>query len=264
MLTIVAIWGVPALIRTNGEFFRIGIGRHVVARSLIAMEGHGGESFLSYLVALPFYFVTIFLTFFPWAFSLPRLGMRLWQKRDPLDNYLLSGVAVVFIAFTLLKTKLPHYILPAFPLLALLLAKTLEGQPKAARYIRRTAIAAGCTALLAVAATPFVARLFVSRELMIQAQSDLKPEMEFGCTRYKDPSLVWYFRKRVKGWMAELDDDAVKPFMEMPGARFVIIPADAATELYPSLPFGWKSYSARGLNTTNGKRLELTLLLKPS
>src|SRR5439155_1993172 len=41
MLAIVALWGVPALIQTHGEFFRIGIGRHVVGRSFGAMEGHG-------------------------------------------------------------------------------------------------------------------------------------------------------------------------------------------------------------------------------
>ena len=263
-LSIVATWGIPALLRTNGEFFRIGIGRHVVSRSLGAMEGHGGKSLLSYLVTLPFYFVTIFLTFFPWAFSLPRLALRLWRKRDPLDNYLLAGAAVIFIAFTLVKTKLPHYTLPAFPLLALLLAKFFINRPDADRYVRRVALAAGCAALLAVAATPFVARFFISRELLLLSRQDLTPEMQFGGTRYKDPSLVWYFRKHVKGWMADLDDDEVAAFMATAGPRFVIISTAAAAELYPALPSGWKSYSARGFNTANGKRLDLTLLLKPS
>ncbi len=263
-LSIVATWGIPALLRTNGEFFRIGIGRHVVARSVGAMEGHGGKSFATYLIALPFYFVIIFLTFFPWAFSLPRLAMRLWRKRDPLDNYLIAAAAVIFVVFTLMKTKLPHYTLPAFPLLALLLAKSFLNRPHAERYVWRTAIAAACAGLLAAAATPLVAKFFISRELMLQARNDLTPEMEFGATHYKDPTLVWYFRKYVKGFMADLADKAVKPFMETPGPRFVVLPTAAAAELYPELPAGWKSYSVRGFNTSNGKRLELTLLLKPS
>src|SRR5205814_2660534 len=33
MLAIVALWGIPALILTDGEFLRIGIGRHVIGRS---------------------------------------------------------------------------------------------------------------------------------------------------------------------------------------------------------------------------------------
>ena len=57
MLSLVAMWGIPALVRTNGEFFNIGIGRHVVARSVVAMEGHGAASIWSYLATLPFYFV---------------------------------------------------------------------------------------------------------------------------------------------------------------------------------------------------------------
>src|SRR5205814_7454805 len=82
-----------------------------------------GGSFIGYFVALPFYFVAIFISFFPWSFKLPWLTRRLWRKRDLLDNYLLAGIGIVFLIFTLVKTKLPHYTLPAFPLLALLLAK---------------------------------------------------------------------------------------------------------------------------------------------
>src|SRR5437667_7030874 len=33
-LLAVAVWGIPALIQTHGEFFSIGIGRHVIGRSL--------------------------------------------------------------------------------------------------------------------------------------------------------------------------------------------------------------------------------------
>ncbi|MGH8099761.1 MAG: ArnT family glycosyltransferase, partial [Chthoniobacterales bacterium] len=65
MLAIVSLWGIPALMQTHGEFFSIGIGRHVIGRSFGAMEGHGANSFGIYLLLLPFYFVTIFLSFFP-------------------------------------------------------------------------------------------------------------------------------------------------------------------------------------------------------
>src|SRR5207249_3661274 len=40
-LLTVALWGIPALIQTHGEFFSIGLGRHVIGRSLTTMEGHG-------------------------------------------------------------------------------------------------------------------------------------------------------------------------------------------------------------------------------
>ena len=88
-MAIVLLWGIPALVRTKGEFFWVGIGRHVVERSLGALEGHGGQSWRSYLMTLPFYFVTVFISFFPWSIKLPALTKRLWRERDAVDKYLI-------------------------------------------------------------------------------------------------------------------------------------------------------------------------------
>jgi 4-amino-4-deoxy-L-arabinose transferase-like glycosyltransferase len=185
MVSIVASWGIPALVRTNGEFLRIGIGKHVVARSVVAMEGHGAKSIWTYLGSLPFYFVAIFLTFAPWSIKLPFLAKKLWRKRDPLDNYLLAGIALVFVIFSLVKTKLPHYTLPAYPLLALLLAKALADAQDSARFVRRAAIAGVVIGLLVAAATPIAARYSPSLQLMHAARADLTREMEFGAVDYK-------------------------------------------------------------------------------
>src|SRR5204863_6238996 len=101
-LAVIALWGIPALIQTHGKFFRIGIGRHVIGRSLATMEGHGADTFGMYLLLLPFYFVTIFISFFPWSIKLPWLVQRLWRERraeiaDPsankIDAYLVTGTA---------------------------------------------------------------------------------------------------------------------------------------------------------------------------
>jgi len=210
-LATIAAWGIPALARTQGDFFYVGIGKHVVGRSLVALEGHGARSLGSYALTLPFFFVTVFYTFAPWSFKLPWLMRRLWKARDPIDSYLFCGTAVVFVIFTLVKTKLPHYTLPAFPLLALLLAKNLRDVPNAGRLIKRTAIVGGCVALLAVLATPFLATFFPSLQLMKQARDQLTPEMQFGVIGYKEPSVVWYFRKHVRGWMSDLEQGREKP-----------------------------------------------------
>ena len=263
MLAIVALWGLPALLRTNGEFFRIGIGKHVVDRSVVAMEGHGGNSIAAYAVTLPFYFVLIFMTFLPWSLKLPWLARRLWRKRDAVDNYLILGAAIIFIVFTLVKTKLPHYTLPAYPLLALLLARALQ-EVGAECFVRRAAVAFVAVTSIAVIATPFAAKFCPSLQLMKEARPDLTREMEFGAVDYREPSLVWYFRKHVDGWMSELSPDEVVNYMQRPGARFVVLPSALAASLYPTLPAGWKTFNARGLNTATGRRLDLTLLLKRS
>ncbi|MDP9254620.1 MAG: hypothetical protein M3O66_06770, partial [Verrucomicrobiota bacterium] len=287
-IAIVAIWGIPALIRTNGEFFRVGIGHHVVERSLVTMEGHGGKSLGWYLLTLPFFFVTVFVSFFPWSIKLPWLMRKLWRNprtavgdrdynpRDLTDYYLIAGAAIIFLIFSLVKTKLPHYTLPAFPLLALLLARhwSLQGaalsnapmtaESRASQF-KQFAITTACGWLaLAFFVFPFTARFSPAMQLLKQSRNDLRPEMEFGAVGYNEPSLVWYFRSRVNGFLdSTLDSEDIRPFMEKSGGRFVILPTSLAAKLYPALPSNSKEFSTRGFNIAKGKRVDLTLILKP-
>ncbi len=277
MLAVVSLWGIPALMRTHGEFFRIGIGHHVIDRSFATMEGHGAKSLGVYVLTLPFYFITIFLSFFPWSIKLPWLTRKLWRQRDAIDNYLIAGAAIIFLIFTLIKTKLPHYTLPAFPLLALLLARNwtpqgaaLSKAPTTAVVSRRSLvtkpaiITAAIYLALALFAFPMAARFFPSVQLFNAAKNDLRPEMKFGAVGYNEPSLVWYFRSRVNGFFeSALDAESVKPFMEEQGARFVVVPTPLAAKIFPVLPPSWKSFGTQGFNIPKGKWVDLTLILKP-
>jgi hypothetical protein len=87
--------------------------------------------------------------------------------------------------------------------------------------------------------------------------------MEFGAVDFAEPSLVWYFRSRVKGWMFSLNRQSVQLFMGKSGARFVIMPTKLAETDFANLPPAWKTFSTHGFNVAKGKRIELTLILKP-
>ena len=276
MLAIVAAWGIPALIQTHGEFLRIGIGRHVIGRSLGAMEGHGWNSLGGYLLLLPFYFVTVFVSFFPWSIKLPALLKRSWRERDNIDRYLLSGVAIIFIIFSLIKTKLPHYTLPAFGLLALLLARHWPGRAVLSRVPnafgvtdRRSlfgtiAVATACVWFaIALVVPPLVARFFPAYQLFQVSRSSLAPNMQFASVAFEEPSLVWYFRSRVKGFLTPLKKRGATEFMSEPGARFIILPTPVAGTLFTNSPQDWKFFSTSGFNIAKGKRVDLTLVLKP-
>ena len=264
MLAIVALWGVPALIRTHGQFFVVGIGRHVVGRSFATMEGHGANSFGMYLLLLPFYFVTVFVSFFPWSIKLPWLAKQLWQRRDKIDNYLLTGAAIIFIIFMLVKTKLPHYTLPAFPLLALLLARKLAAEKAATRFFRSCAFASVSVYLaIAFIVPPVVARFFPAYQLCRESRDYLRQGMEFGGVSFSEPSLVWYFRSRVNGFLAPLNNSRAADFMTQTGPRFVIVPTSLAATLFPNNPRDWKMFSTRGFNVVKGEQIDLTLVLKP-
>jgi len=288
MLAIVCTWGIPALLRTNGEFFSVGIGRHVVERSFGAMEGHGAQTWSSYLLTLPFYFGTVFISFFPWSIKLPALTKRLWRQRDGVDNYLIAGAAIIFIIMTVVKTKLPHYTLTAFPLLSLLLARHLFElrsffaqllrllfpslrltrwflkRPPSQRFAFRTAVIAIAVSLsVSLIVFPRVARTFPTAELFKKSRNDLLPEMEFANVDYFEPSVVWYFRGRAHGFFRGLPPEWVDKFMTHPGPRFVIMPTKLAKAIYPELPPGWKSYTTRGYYFVKGRSIDLTMILKP-
>jgi len=264
-LAIVCTWGIPALIRTNGEFFKVGIGRHVVERSFNVMEGHGANSWNTYLAAMPFYFLTIFISFFPWSIKLPGLVKHLWRKRDAIDKYLISGILIVFVIMSLVKTKLPHYTLPAFPLLSLLLARhlfELRGSPK---FAKRAAIGAATAALAAAfIAFPLLAPTFPSAQLYQMSRNDLLPEMDFANVDYAEPSVVWYFRGRAHGFFRGLNPDQLEQFMNFPGPRFAIVPTSVAQAFSAKIHPDWKTYHARGFTIVKGRPTDLTMILKQS
>jgi 4-amino-4-deoxy-L-arabinose transferase-like glycosyltransferase len=279
MLAIIAVWGIPALIRTRGEFFRIGIGRHVIGRSLGAMEGHGWDSLGGYVLLLPFYFLTVFVSFFPWSMKLPSLLKRLWRKGDNIDSYLFSGAAIIFIIFSLIKTKLPHYTLPAFGLLALLLARhwpdesatgsrnelgAMGAVASSRSVFKAIAVTTACVWIaIAFVVPPMVARFFPAYQLFHQSRADLQPNMQFASVEFEEPSLVWYFRSRVKGFLTPVNKRRAAEFMSAPEPRFVVLPTTVAGTVFASHPATWKFFTTSGFNIPKGKRVDLTLVLKP-
>jgi len=277
MLVVVALWGIPALIQTHGEFFTVGIGRHVVGRSFMTLEGHGASSFGTYVLLLPFYFVTVFISFLPWSIKLPWLIRKLWRRKQagvsdgacsglPIDTYLLSGIAVIFVIFTLVSTKLPHYTLPAFPLLALLLARHWhQGSAVESRRSLFTSIAipTACVWVTIALSVPAMAsRFFPAYQLFQESRASLQPNMQFAAVEFQEPSLVWYFRSRVEGFLTPLNKRRAAEFMSAPDPRFIVLPTPVAGELFANPPASWRFFTVSGFNIAKGKRVDLTLVLK--
>jgi 4-amino-4-deoxy-L-arabinose transferase-like glycosyltransferase len=275
-LALVALWGIPALIQTRGEFFTVGIGRHVIGRSFATMEGHGANSLGMYLLLLPYYFLTVFVSFFPWSIKLARLLRTLWRQRtagvsgpgnyeNRIDAYLLAGIGIIFIIFTLVKTKLPHYTLPAFSLLALLLARHWHATSIGNRRSLFKAIAIGTACVwiaIALVIPPIIAPFFPAYQLFQESRASLQPNMQFASVEFEEPSLVWYFRSRVKGFLTPLNSRRAPEFMSASGPRFVVLPTPVAGTLFANHPTNWQTFSTSGFNIAKGKRVNLTLVLK--
>ena len=128
LISIVALgiflgWAVPANLASGGEMLRIGLGKHVIGRAFQAMEGHGGSGWKGYLASLLVYVPVILIGFFPWTITLPAALSGFWRGLigdRQARLFVWSWLVPTFVMFTLAATKLPHYILPAFPALALM------------------------------------------------------------------------------------------------------------------------------------------------
>lgn len=265
MMAIVAAWGVPALLKTHGEFWDIGMGKHVLRRTVRPMEGHGGQGWLGYLLSLPLPWLAALVSLFPWSIKLPRLIRDLGKspRWESADRYLIAGTVLTFGVFTFSATKLPHYTLPAFPLIALLLDRHWPIGEQSARGFRRWALGTAVAMALMMVVVPSRVTWFFPTELLFREMKPyLRPEMEFASVDYQEPSLVWKFRGVVNGWHFSVKNAKAAAFMSKPGTRFCIVPTDAMAEIFPQVDPGWKVVSVEGFNIPKGKVVRLTGVVK--
>ena len=251
---------------TRGEFCRVGIGKHVVERSVGILEGHGLRGVGGYLGSLPFYGLTLMAGFLPWS---PWLVRSVWRRRSEgplpaIDRYLATGIAAVFVVFTLIRTKLPHYTLPAFPLIALWLGKTLALDGTESSRIRRLAIPAAL--ILVLIGGPgvghFAQRLPVPR-LAQDCRPWIGPTTEIATLGFDEPSVYWYFRPSGGPWVRHLRDESeALEFLARPGSRICVLPEGEAFHRLGSRFPELRAPAASGFNPANGKRVTLRALVR--
>jgi hypothetical protein len=87
--------------------------------------------------------------------------------------------------------------------------------------------------------------------------------MQFAAVEFQEPSLVWYFRSHVQGFLTPLKKRRAAEFMSAPDPRFIVLPTSVAGELFAKPPESWRFFTVSGFNIAKGKRVDLTLVLKP-
>lgn len=136
---LVAPWLIAIWIVSDGAFFAEALGRDMGAKLTSGQEKHWGPPGL--------YSLLVWGTFWPWAALLPVAALTLWHRRKETWLILLTGWVLPFwVVLEIVPTKLPHYVLPLYPALAIALAAWIctpsEDPP---RWVRR--LSAGLIAL---------------------------------------------------------------------------------------------------------------------
>ena len=119
-------WYAWVTLRTDGVWTREFLWTHNVSRATGAMEGHSGPPILFYVGA-------ILVGFFPWSILTIPAGLHCYTNAQQTDQrthravtLLLCWVGVFIGIFSLAQTKLPNYVTPCYPALALLAGRFLS------------------------------------------------------------------------------------------------------------------------------------------
>ncbi len=206
----------------------------------------------------------------PWSPLLVLHRRKLFTawKPDLADTYLLLNAGLIFLVFSLMVTKLPHYTLPAFPFLALLLARRWSSIGFPSRTLCKLGWISGV--LLAALTAVCVPLALVNHvtpspvgELVREAQGVLTPNTEFAVVDFQEPNTIWEMRRVVKGYGHAIGDSEVIAFLDQPGPRAVVLSSALWSRLAgPSHP-SWKVVEARGFNAAKLGSIDLTLVVKP-
>ena len=134
-LALVAPWFIAISLQSHGDFVTQSAGHDMLAK-LWQGQNRGIMPPGLYLLAMP-------LTFFPFALFVFFAVPDAWKNRqDAAVKFCLGWILPTWIVFELSLTKLPHYVLPVYPALALLAAKfLLDGFPTVAETARLLPVA---------------------------------------------------------------------------------------------------------------------------
>jgi len=159
LLAITLPWALAAYRATDGAFYRVGVGHHVVERSLSPLESHGGFP--------GFFLATGPVAAFPWfALALAAaLAARRWA-RDGRTVYLLAWLLGPLMVFEMVRTKLVHYWMPSYAAgVLLVVAWLLSGPVRPRRWVSGVTILGG----LVLAAAPVVLVLHLDLPSLLPA-----------------------------------------------------------------------------------------------
>jgi 4-amino-4-deoxy-L-arabinose transferase-like glycosyltransferase len=128
-LVLVLPWFVAIYWRAGDAFFADSVGGDMLSK-LAAQESHGAPPGV--------YLLLFWITFWPGAPLAAMAAPAVWRaKREPGAQFLLAWLVPSWIVFELVLTKLPHYVLPLYPAIAILTVGALERQVLSRSWLTR-------------------------------------------------------------------------------------------------------------------------------
>ncbi len=117
-LAVVAPWMIAVAASPQADFVSAAVKEDLIPKLLGGQEAHGGFPGLYLALAL--------FTLWPGSLFLVPAAVRSWRMRaEPGVRFCLAWIVPSWLVFELVPTKLPHYPLPLYPAICLLIAAAL-------------------------------------------------------------------------------------------------------------------------------------------
>src|SRR5580700_12092563 len=121
LVLLVLPWFVAIYMRVGSAFLVNSVGHDMLGKLASAQEAHGAPPGP--------YLVLFFATFYPGSILAGLAVPAVWTvRREPAARFLLAWLVPSWIVFELVVTKLPHYVLPLYPAIAILIAGAVESK----------------------------------------------------------------------------------------------------------------------------------------
>jgi len=121
LFVLVLPWFVAIYARVGSQFLIASVGEDMLAKVASSQQTHGAPPGL--------YVLLFFATFFPASMLAGLAAPAVWAvRREPAARFLLAWLVPSWIVFELVVTKLPHYVLPLYPAIAILIAGAVESK----------------------------------------------------------------------------------------------------------------------------------------
>jgi 4-amino-4-deoxy-L-arabinose transferase-like glycosyltransferase len=121
LLVLVLPWFIAIYARVGSQFLIGSVGEDMLAKVASPQETHGAPPGL--------YLILFFATFFPASILAGLAAPAVWAvRREAAARFLLAWLVPSWIVFEAVITKLPHYVLPLYPAIAILTAGAVESK----------------------------------------------------------------------------------------------------------------------------------------
>ncbi len=158
-------WFIAITVQTNGAFVTEAVGHALFGKVGEADDSHGGP--------LGYHALLSPVTLWPGSVLIGLALLAGWAKRGEAEvRFLIAWIAPTWIVFELVQTKLPHYVLPTVPAIALLAGLGLTHAGELLRSARAKTLFA-VFAVLAATVTAVLGALAIGANIYFGEAVDL-------------------------------------------------------------------------------------------